>query len=553
MAMAGLAGGRMDDGVLHKLDQWQKNRHFGNWTGAVRHGGVMDEMPTFGQLERAPVNTKACGRPILEAGLIRELDLVGSTGWVVSGCAVIQELTASGWPRHGSLNEMRTRPPNGCRWCLAAPEEDNDGSLMSSQKRVLVSEGSSLSAREAVTALGMAGHQVGVCDPNPICIGRFSRFVTHYYPCPAIGKDPWAYLDAVLRLLSDGCWDVLFPTHEQAFLFSRERARIPSTIGLAAADFPSFLQIQGKATLVRTLEHLSIPQPSSRVIRTQEELLRERRFPFYLKADYATASTAVWKIRSAEELKLKSAELGSKALMNGDHEFVVQAAAEGALERVQAVFDTGRLVGIHGYRQTAEGLSGGDIAKLSVNRSNVRDYVVQLGDALRWHGALSLDYILPLQNQVPLFIDANPRLVEPMNATFGGVNLADLLVRVSTGEPVTTAGFSGKEVRTHMLLMALLSKAAARTRRLDIIFELMRAIARRGFYTDSQEELLPLRIDFESLFPLAYVIARLLLDPMAATALSLGSITSYSLTPDAARQIADLSTPDPGPDIRNIR
>jgi hypothetical protein len=38
------------------------------------------------------VNTKACGRPILEAGLIRELDLVGSTGWIVSGCAVIQEL-----------------------------------------------------------------------------------------------------------------------------------------------------------------------------------------------------------------------------------------------------------------------------------------------------------------------------------------------------------------------------------------------------------------------------------------------------------------------------
>ena len=95
MAMAGLAGGRMDDGVLHKLDQWQKNRHFGNWTGAVRHGGVMDEMPTFGQLERAPVNTKACGRPILEAGLIRELDLVGSTGWIVSGCAAMQGLTSS--------------------------------------------------------------------------------------------------------------------------------------------------------------------------------------------------------------------------------------------------------------------------------------------------------------------------------------------------------------------------------------------------------------------------------------------------------------------------
>jgi len=68
-----------------------------------------------------------------------------------------------------------------------------------------------------------------------------------------IGKDPWAYLDAVLGLISGGSWDVLFPTHEQAFLFARERARILPGIGLGGADFRSFLQVQGKAALVRTL------------------------------------------------------------------------------------------------------------------------------------------------------------------------------------------------------------------------------------------------------------------------------------------------------------
>src|ERR1039457_3451065 len=391
---------------------------------------------------------------------------------------------------------------------------------MSSRKRVLVSEGSSLSARQAVTALGMAGHQVGVCDPDPLCLGRFSRFVTHYYRCPAIGKDPWAYLDVVLGLLSHGGWDVLFPTHEQAFLFSRERARIPPGIGLAVADFRSFLQVQGKAALVRTLERLSLPQPASRVIRTREELLRERRFPFYLKADYATASTAVWRIHSVEELESKSAELASLDLMDGDRDFVVQEPAEGILERVQAVFDRGRLIAIHGYRQIAEGL-GGD---------------------LQWHGALSLDCIVQQENEVPLFIDANPRLVEPMNAVFSGVNLADVLVRVSIGEPIATVEPSGEEVRTHMLLMALLSNAASRRRRLDVIVELVRAIRGRGPYAESREELLPVRIDFKSLFPLAYVLTRLLLNPKSATALSAGSITSYSLGPDAARRVADPGT-----------
>lgn len=395
-------------------------------------------------------------------------------------------------------------------------------------------------------ALGLAGYQVGVCDPNPMCLGRFSRFVTHFYLCPPIGKDPWKYLDAVLGILSTGQWDVLFPAHEQAFLFSREKARIPPGIGLAVADFQSFLQIQGKAALVRTLERLSIPQPVSRVIHTREELLRERRFPFYLKADYATASTAVWRIHNAGELQSKCAELSSGGLLQGDREFVVQELAEGVLERVQAVFDHGRLVAVHGYRQVVEGLGGGDIAKLSVLLPSVRDYVRQLGEALQWHGALSLDYVFQQESQTPLFIDANPRLVEPMNAVFSGINLADILVRVSAGEAVATPESGGREAKTHMLVMALLTKAAARTRRRDVIAELMRAVSGRGLYTGSREELLPVRIDFKTLFPLAYVVMRLLLNPRSATVLSAGTINSYALSPEAARQIVDSSTTELG-------
>lgn len=141
---------------------------------------------------------------------------------------------------------------------------------MAQAKRVLVSEGSSLSAREIITALGMAGHKVGVCDPNSICLGRFSRFVTHFYRCPRFGEDPRAYLEFIIAIAAG--WDVLFPTHEQAFLFSRERARILPGIALAVADFRSFLQLQGKVSLVKTLSRIGLPQPAWRVIRTRDEL-----------------------------------------------------------------------------------------------------------------------------------------------------------------------------------------------------------------------------------------------------------------------------------------
>jgi len=113
---------------------------------------------------------------------------------------------------------------------------------------------------------------------------------------------------------------------------------------------------------------------------------------------------------------------------------VVQAAANGPLERLQAVFDHGRLVAIHIYRQVAVGPGGGDVLKISVRRPAARTCVETIGAALNWHGALSFDYILDAAAGVPLFFDANPRLVEPMNAWFSGVDLAGALLKISLGE-----------------------------------------------------------------------------------------------------------------------
>jgi hypothetical protein len=50
------------------------------------------------------------------------------------------------------------------------------------------------SARQTITAPGQCGYILDVCDPNPLCISRFSHFVRRYYRCPAMGRDPLGYL-----------------------------------------------------------------------------------------------------------------------------------------------------------------------------------------------------------------------------------------------------------------------------------------------------------------------------------------------------------------------
>src|SRR3982074_2710668 len=92
--------------------------------------------------------------------------------------------------------------------------------------RVLVSEGNSTSAREAVTILGLSGHLIEVCDPSPWCLARFSQLDRNFPLCPAMRADPAVFLCLVEKLLIARHFDVLLPIHEQGFLLARVQQQL---------------------------------------------------------------------------------------------------------------------------------------------------------------------------------------------------------------------------------------------------------------------------------------------------------------------------------------
>ena len=74
--------------------------------------------------------------------------------------------------------------------------------------RVLFTEGSSLSSRQALYALGPTGAVIDVCDPSPwLCLARYSRFVRACYRCPRLGADPGGYLQFLSERLRAGRLD----------------------------------------------------------------------------------------------------------------------------------------------------------------------------------------------------------------------------------------------------------------------------------------------------------------------------------------------------------
>jgi hypothetical protein len=172
-----------------------------------------------------------------------------------------------------------------------------------------------------------------------------------------------------------------------------------------------------------------------------------------------------------------------------------------------------------------------------VSRSQVRGYVEKAGQALDWHGALSIDYILPHDDVTPLLIDCNPRLVEPMNAYRSGADLVDLLLRLSLGETPAPLAESRDGVLTHLAMQALLGAASRGGARRDIVHECAQLAAGSGPYAGSREELTPVGLDWISAVPLAVTITILLASPAFAIKLARGGFGAHLLDVGSIRMI----------------
>ncbi len=400
---------------------------------------------------------------------------------------------------------------------------------------VLVSEGSSTSAREAVTVLGLSGHTVEICDPSRHCLARFSRFVRKFHSCPGLRDDPSGFLAFIERLLSIRHFDVLLPTHEQGFLFARARQRLEHRTGLALPSFASYRIAHSKAGFSRLLDQLDLPQPATRIVDSVDALRGAIRFPCVVKTAVGTASRGIWLVRDEKDLEAALKELGAlEALAD---EVLVQDFIVGAIEKAQAVFCRGRLIGFHAYRQIAAGVGGGEAIKQSVRRPQLRAHLAAIGEKLDWHGALSVDAIMPDDGAASLLIDCNPRLVEPMAAYLAGVDLVGLLLRVSLGETPAAASQGREGVRTHLAMQALLGCASRGGTRREVACECWRLLTGAGAYAESIEELTPVRLDWLSAVPLAMTALFLLAAPKLAVALARRGWGAHLLDIKSVRRI----------------
>jgi hypothetical protein len=422
------------------------------------------------------------------------------------------------------------------------PGRETGGRLQ--KLRVLLSEGSSTSARETVTILGAHGHHVEICDPDPFCIARFSRHVRRFHRCPGLGVDPEGYVAFVTELVARRPFDVLLPIHEQGLALCTVIEQLGKHVGVALPEFAAYERVHSKAGFSRLLDDLGLPQPRTQFIETPQQAGRIDEFPVVLKSAIGTASRGVWIVPDARELRRAIAELERRRAF--EDVVLAQEWIDAPVEHAQAVFSHGRLLGMTANRQVLRGAGGGDAMKESVLRPAVRSHLARIGVRLGWHGALSVDYLLAKDGREPLYIDCNPRLVEPFLGILSGQDLLTLLLLVSLERPPPPLPEGVPGVRAHMALQVLLECAARTHSRKELARQALRLALAREPFSNSQEELTPVAWDWPSIVPLAIGAAWLAIDPEAAHDMPGRRWGGHLLNPESIRRIREkLARPIP--------
>ena len=436
---------------------------------------------------------------------------------------------------------------------------------------ILLSDGAGLTARQCATVLARAGHQVEALCPAGLCLARMTRHVRRVHQVPAVGRDPFGWLEAALGVATRRRADLLLPVQEQVAVMSLARERIEAAgLGTAVPDFGALARVQDKVSAFATLTRAGLPQPPAVVAATAAELAdaAELGLPAFVKTPIGTALAGVRRVTSREALRRLAADYERQGVFddaadrggipNGEGVLVQQAVA-GPLVMVQSVFARGELVASHACQRVREGASGGASHKLGLDLPEAREHLAQLGAALSWHGALSADVILgPAGLQ---FIDINPRLVEPVNALDSGVDLVRALVEVARSGPSRPQppgswsprgpwglwGLWGQPgARTHQLLLAVLGAAQHGGRR-SVARELRDGLLHRGDYRGSREELTPRGGDLLAGLPVALTALATLVRPAAWRYFTSGGVGAYSLSPAAWEELrrADYSSRAP--------
>ncbi len=396
-------------------------------------------------------------------------------------------------------------------------------------KKILLSEGSSLTSRETLTALEKSGYTIDILSSAKLPLASFSKHRHKIIATANINETPLTYLEQASSILLKDEYQTLIPTHESAWILSEGRSLLPENANVPVASAESFAMVQGKIAFAELAATLKIPHPEWHILHEHEKINFET--PFWIKSDYGTAGRSVVKVHNPPETQKCMKHLADK-----NNRLIVQKNISGTYGQVQAVFNNGRMIAVHTSIQIGYGAGGSAAARISVDYPETRNHIQKVGRHLNWHGCLTLDFIY--KGGTPYYIECNPRMIEPANAARAGVNFPLLLIAVAKGDDIPDKLIVGKEgVKTHSTMALLLGAAEKKSNRRGLLKIFLNSMLCKGDFAGSSEVLTPVKKDFPSIIPLIVTLLRLLIKPGKVSSITENTVQEYCVLPDTVEKM----------------
>lgn len=255
---------------------------------------------------------------------------------------------------------------------------------------------------EWARAFSRSGWRVTVADSLAFPLARFSRSAQRFVRLPEPRRDPSAWVDTLLKLVTDMKVDLLLPTCEEAFYLANGSDRLQTHCRVMTSDFTTMHLLHHKGLFARMTSGWPVEAPQSHMLSTRAELT-----PFL-----ADSSSWVFKpaySRFANRTLIRPDAAALRAVHPTPQEpWVAQRFVAGREHCSYSLLVGGQLTAHACYHPRYRVGRGSGIYFEPTAPALVRDFLIRFGSATGYTGQVGFDFIESADGRMHV-LECNPR------------------------------------------------------------------------------------------------------------------------------------------------
>ena len=302
---------------------------------------------------------------------------------------------------------------------------------------VFVLEVQNKAALPVIESAHAHGRRVIAGAPRRYCLGFYSRSVRERVIYPSPVDDPERCIAFLLRYLSRGHVDVLFPTDDaMTDLVARHQDAIRRHTRLVIPPYEVFSGGRDKILTLQAAERAGVPIPRTWYPHEQglEAVAAEAEYPCLIKPAVSAGARGMTLVNAPEELTEKLPAVEQEFGRCFVQDFVPHTDVQYKVDAVMG--EGGRLLAgvVYSKLRYYPPSGGSSVLYRIVRRPDVLDLAVSVMRELKWYGFCDFDFITDPRDGLVKLMEINPRYPESFRATcVAGVDMTEMIYQLACG------------------------------------------------------------------------------------------------------------------------